>query len=159
MGQILPIRWLRTDLCCGDGKKTYCSVPHSHCSSDKWPPPCSPQSRATLSLDKGQGKQNKIYKSQRQSEEEPQGMQEKPTWENVACFSNACYFVMAGWEPKGHWGAGGGQVATVTQAAWRGREAMGFSTVGPALGKAGSTGLEILVWFLHSPQLLLNRHH
>lgn len=85
-------------------------------------------------------------------------MQEKPTRENVACFSNARYFVMVGWEPKGHWVAGGGQVATVTQATWTVWEAMGFSTVGPAFGKTGSTGLEILIWFLHSPRLLLNRH-
>lgn len=43
------------------------------------PRPALPRAKQGLSLDKGQGKQNKIYKSQRQSEEEPQGMQEKPS--------------------------------------------------------------------------------
>lgn len=60
------------------------------------PRPPLPRAEQGLSLDKGQGKQNKIYKSQRQTEEELQGMQKKPAWENVACFSNARYFVMAG---------------------------------------------------------------
>lgn len=43
------------------------------------PQPALPRAERGLSLDKGQGKHNKIYKSQRQGEEEPQGMGEKTT--------------------------------------------------------------------------------
>lgn len=52
------------------------------------PQPALPRAERGLSLDKGQGKHNKIYKSQRQGEEEPQGMGEKTTGENVVRFSS-----------------------------------------------------------------------
>lgn len=41
------------------------------------PQPALPRTERGLSLDKGQGKHNKIYKSQRQAEEEPRGMGDK----------------------------------------------------------------------------------
>lgn len=88
MGQILPIRWLCTDLCHGDSKKTTVESPIPTVQVINDPQPSLSRAKRGLSLDKGQEKQNKIYKSQRQSEEELQGMEEKPTWKNVVHFSS-----------------------------------------------------------------------
>jgi hypothetical protein len=55
--------------------KNYCSVHIPIVEVINDPQAALPRAKQGLSLDKGQGKHNKIYKSQRQGEEEPQGME------------------------------------------------------------------------------------
>lgn len=50
--------------------ENYCSVPIPTVQVINEPKTVLPRAKQALSLDKGQGKHNKIYKSQRQGEEE-----------------------------------------------------------------------------------------
>lgn len=54
--------------------ENYCSVPIPTVQVINEPKTVLPRAKQALSLDKGQGKHNKIYKSQRQGEEESRGM-------------------------------------------------------------------------------------
>lgn len=107
------------------------------------PRPPLPKSRARPVSGQRPGKTEQDCKSQRQTEEELQGMQKKPAWENVGVF-NACTLFCDGGvgAEKGHWGSWWRASATVTQEAWRVWGDMGFSTVGPALGKVGALALK-----------------
>ena len=60
------------------------------------PQPALPRAKRGRSLDKGQEKQNRIYKSQRQGEEEPQGMGERRQ-EKMQCVLVAACYMMVVW--------------------------------------------------------------
>lgn len=120
------------------------------------PQPALPRAERGLSLDKGQGKHNKIYKSQRQGEEEPQGIGEKTTWENVARFSSCMLLYDDGVGAEGE--AGGWQrISGHSQIAYSIWKAGGLLLSWLSNLERGSTGPEILVWLLHLPQLPLKQ--
>lgn len=69
--------------------ENYCSDPIPTVQVINEPRTVLPRAKQALSLDKGQGKHNKIYKSQRQGEEESRGMGERTTGGNGVKLSSS----------------------------------------------------------------------
>lgn len=69
--------------------ENYCSDPIPTVQVINEPRTVLPRAKQALSLDKGQGKHSKIYKSQRQGEEESRGMGERTTGGNGVKLSSS----------------------------------------------------------------------
>lgn len=132
--------------------ENYCSVPIPTVQVINEHRTVLPRAKQALSLDKGQGKQNKIYKSQRQGEEEKWGVGKRTTGGNGVMLSSSLSLYGK------RVGTGGGQgrvserMSGPSQIAWlRGPPwilSMERMRAGPG----------IPAWFCHASHFLLKRH-
>lgn len=132
--------------------ENYCSDPIPTVQVINEPRTLLPRAKQALSLDKGQGKHNKIYKSQRQGEDESRGMGERTRGGNGVKLSSS----LSLYGNRVRTGGGRGRVSESMsgpgQRAWLRRPPRILSL------ERMRAGPGIPAWFCHSSHFLLKRH-